>query len=284
MAFVGIVFVSIILILFAIMFFFMILFLVIGLIKKKKGKKSAVVFFVLSGLNAIPILLVILILVWPQKEGIETPSGTVYVWDWVVNRYEDAMENRDTETLGTMLSKNPELVYYVDINNCGILEYGMASCDIDVMQLGIQYGAKFDEDLTYENSIFDGSFPLFFENLGYRYSGTYVSGDTTDEIFETIQFMLENGADMELGASARPSNFLFSVVYWVVEDNRITKNDMELIMYIVDHGCTLNETYETDKTAMEIFEEKIINAEIDNDAEEFVYQFVTMEANSDLPF
>lgn len=273
MAFMGMVIAAIAIIIFLVIIFCMLLFLIIGLVKKKRQKKSAVVFFVLSGINAVLILLVLFVAFGPKRKEIETPTGTVEVWKSQTEKYEDAMKSRDMEKLDSMLSKHPELVYYTDNNRRGILQYGMATCNMEMMELGIQRGARFDDALVYDHLIFDGSFPEFFENLGYRSTETYVSGETTDEILETVKFMSEHGADMERGASSRPPNFLFTAIYWIKADKIISKKDMELILYVVNQGCTLSESYADNETVFDAFEESIANVKIDEDAKELVNQF-----------
>lgn len=273
MAFMGMFIAAIAIIIFLGIIFFVLLFLIIGLVKKKKQKKSATVFFVLSGMNAVLVILILFLVFGPKKEEIETPTGTVEVWRSVTKKYEDAMENRDLEKLDSMLSKHPELVYYTDNNVNGILQYGMSTCNIEMMELGIRYGAKFDDALVYDHVIYDGSFPEFFNNLGYRSTETYVAGETTDEILETVKFMSENGADMERGASSSPANFLFTAIYWIKGDKKISEKDMELILYVVNQGCTLNESYANNETVFDAFEESIGSMQVDEDAKELVDQF-----------
>lgn len=242
MAFISLVFVGIVLLFLGATTLFAIIFLIIGIIKKKAQKKSSYVFFSLSVLFALPIILLVIAIIMPKKETIETPTGKTRIWESVVEEYEDALENRDIDELSELLEKYPDIVYYYDVNSRGILEYGMATCNIEMMELGLQYGAEFDSKIIYDHLIFEGSCSLFFENLGYRCEEyEYTLGETDDEILETVKFMLDNGADMESGEASCEDNFLYIAINWMLEeDYYISEKDMELILYIVESGCPLD--------------------------------------------
>lgn len=255
MAFISLVFVGIVLLILAVTILLAIIFLVIGIIKKRAQKKSSYVFFALSFIFALPIILLVIGIIMPKKDTIETPTGKVRIWESVVEEYEEALENRDIGILSELLEKYPDIVFYYDVNSRGILEYGMATCNIELMKIGLKYGAEFDSEIIYDHLIYEGSCSLFFENLGYRCEEyEYTLGEVSDDMLETVKFMLENGADIESGESSCEDNFLFITINWILEeDYYISEKDMELILYIVESGCPLDTQIASGFTVRDLF-------------------------------
>ena len=253
MAFMGLFVIGLILFLLFILLVLSILFLILGIIKHKSGKKIHVLFYSLSGVFFLPIVAMFLFICLPKKESFETPNGTASVWDTTAEQYIEALTTQDLSTLNNLLYDYPQLIYYTDTNDLGILEYGMATCNIELLQLGLDYGASFDTPIIYDKLLSNGSYSFFFDFLGYYCDYEVVKGETTDEILETVKFMMENGANAELGDDMSCPTLLFYAAYWVDDDQIISLKDMELLTTIMEYGCPTDTQNVHGQTALEVF-------------------------------
>ncbi|MBE5929379.1 MAG: hypothetical protein E7267_08515 [Lachnospiraceae bacterium] len=254
------------LIIYIILVILTILFFILGIIKRKALKRISTLFFSLSTICCLPVAIYLMSIFIPKEQGFQTPNGMVYVPEDTYYEYIAALSARDHSTLRNILSEYPDLVYYVDNVHRGIMEYAMANCDIEMMQLSIDYGVSFDDPYIYVSSYYDSSCSIFFNSLGYHSEKRYTKGETTDEILAAVRFMLANGANMLREANATPPNFLFYAVHWITEDNNISLNDMNLIHTIIDAGCPTDATDKAGQTALEQLLSKAYYYDIDFDA------------------
>lgn len=237
MAFFGLMIMWILLLIFIGIVIFTIVTLIIGLIIKKKHKKVSNVLFVLSGIGMLTIVGVLLYVLIPRPEVIETPTGEVEIKKSCIENYKEYMEARDLDGLRELLDEYPELIYYQDVNRVTLLEYGMYNTDIEIMQLAIEYGAVFDDHLVYSHLTFENSFDSFFSRLGYpknKKEKLYEEGVVTEDICVTVEFMIENGASLEYSGieNHQYANFYEEACDWSGKDNVYGKWDSELLNII----------------------------------------------------
>ena len=237
MAFMGLMIVGIILFILGLLGIFSLLFLVIGFFIRKKHKKISNVLFTLSGIN-ITILAVILFMIFlPKPKTVETPNGKARLYPSWISQYEKYLDTNDTEGMGKLIEKHPEMIYYYDSNRVTLLDYGMYNLNIELMKIAIDHGAVFDDPLTYDHLIFDNSFHSFFQELDYpawKKEVTHEKGVTTDEMIETVTYMIEHGASLEYENSTDYGyhNFYEQAADWVMEDGTMSRKDRQLLQLI----------------------------------------------------
>lgn len=233
MAFMGLMIVGIVLLIFLGIVIFTLATLIIGLITKKKHKKLSKVLLVLSGLGTLTIAAILLYIFIPKPERIETPNGEVKVKKSLIEDYKVCLDNRDLEGLKELLDEQPELVYYRDANRVTLIDYGMYNTDVEMMQLAVEYGAVFDNPLTYDHLYFDNSAHSFFIRLDYpdwEKEELHEKGVTTEDILATVEFMIEHGASLVYDDN--PGNFYEDASSWVMIDGVKSDLDVELLELI----------------------------------------------------
>lgn len=238
MAFMGLMIVGIVLMAFAGVVIFTIITLIIGLVTKKKHKILSKVMFVLSGVGAAIIAGVLLLILIPKPEIIETPTGEVKIKQSWIKDYKEYLSETNIEGLRKLLDKHPEMIYYHDINRVTLLDYGMYNTNVEIMELAVEYGAVFDDPLTFEHLIFENSFDAFLTDLGYQErEDLYEKGVVTEEILETVEFMIEHGASLEYEElhNKQYVNFYEEAYDWVLSDGVMDDLDYRLLELIEAH-------------------------------------------------
>lgn len=236
MAFMGLMIVGIVLLIFLGIVIFTVATLIIGLVTKKKHKKLSKVLLILSGLGVLTIAAILLYIFIPRPETIETPNGEVKIKKSLIEDYKVYLDNRDLEGLKELLDEQPALVYYGDANRVTLIDYGMYNTDVEMMQLAVEYGAVFDNPLTYEHLYFDNSAHSFFIRLDYpdrEKTELHEKGVTTEDILATVEFMIEHGASLIYDEN--PGNFYEDAQSWVMIDGVMSDLDVELLELIEDN-------------------------------------------------
>lgn len=240
MAFMGLMVVAIILILLGIMFLLALILFTIGAIIRKKHKKASNVLFIIAGINAGLLAVVLLFIFIPKPETIETRDGEAKIYPSWISEYEKCLDEGDNDGMRKLIEKHPEMIYYYDVNRVTLLDYGMYNLDVELMQIAIDNGAIFDDPLTYDHLIFENSFDSFFDRLNYpdwEKEVTHKEGDTTDAMIETVEFMLNHGASLEFENTNdyEHQNFYERVNSWVNSDYYLSDKDQKLLSLIKRH-------------------------------------------------
>lgn len=240
MAFMGLMVVGIILMAFVGVVILTVITLIIGLVTKKKHKNLSKIMFILSGVGGTIIAVVLLLILIPKPEIIETPTGEVKIRQSKINAYKEYLSERNLDGMRELLDEYPEIVYYQDVNRVTLLDYGMYHTDIEMMKLAMEYGAVFDDPLTYEHLTFANSFDSFFQRLDYPNQGDegfHKQGVVTEDILETVEFMIEHGADLEYDGISNQiyDNFYEEASDWVSEDYVMDELDSRLLELIEEN-------------------------------------------------
>lgn len=237
MAFMGIMIVGAILLIILGIVIFTIATLVIGLVNKKKHKVLSKVMLILSGIGALCLAGILLFIFIPRPEIIETPNGEVKVKKSIIEDYKVCLENRDLVELKELLDEQPALVFYRDANRVTMIDYGMYNTDVELMQLAWDYGAIFDNPITYNHLVFDNSAHSFFVRLDYpdvKKEVLHEKGVTTEDIIATVEFMIEHGAELTYSqdTNGHTGNFYNDALWWVMLDGVQSDLDDELLELI----------------------------------------------------
>lgn len=218
---------------------------IFGICLRKKHKISSCILFIAAGVMASQMTIILVWIFWPQSKIIETKDGKMEISPMQISKYERYLENGNKEAMRKFIEKHPEMIYYYDFNMVTLLDYGMYNLDIELMQIAIDNGAVFDEKLTYDHLIFENSFDSFFNRLDYprwEKEVEHTPGETTDEIIDTVKFMIEHGASLEYenADENEPQNFLEEAEEWVMSDDVLSDKDRELLELIEKYSEEVN--------------------------------------------
>ena len=237
MTFMALAVVGIILVIIGVVFAIALILFIIGLCLRKKHKKAAKVLFIIAGINAGLLAVVLLYIYIPKPEIIETRDGEVSIFPSWISKYEEYLDEGDTEGMRKLVEKHPEMIYYYDSNRVTLLDYGMYNLDVEIMQLAIDNGAIFDDPLTYDHLTFENSFDSFLDRLDYpdwEKEVNHKVGETTDEMLETVEFMINHGARLDYpnAYGYEYQNFYEEATDWVNSDNYLSDKDKKLLALI----------------------------------------------------
>lgn len=228
------------------------IFLILAIVFTACHKKTpGIVFFCLAGTGLYMMASMAIYPFLPQKVDVKTPSGVVEVWDSDYKKLRDYVIDGNIEKVDKMLNKHPELIYYNRSTCGGILHRAEVCGSIPMVQCILDHGAKFDDAIVYENVTFDYSLQSYFDDMRTLCD----EGDDTgsDEILNMVEFMLENGAEVNFYDKDNKPNALFTAVDLVGSDGVISDGDIELIKLLKSHGASCTKVSYRDFTAYDYY-------------------------------
>lgn len=240
MAFIGMVFVAI----FFMMAIMMILILITAFILKFVGKRKQSrrmrivgnVLLVIGFVLAIPVVFVIGNIVYKSKyEEVYMPDGkTAHVSKKYIEKMNEIifMNDEDMDALVELLDEEPKLIYYLDDNLKGILEYGLENGDYELVEIAIEHGAIFDNPNRYDHMAYeDNSMDFYLSSIFER--------TLTSEDIDIITLMFDSNVSMDYSMrySSRYSN-LYGKAVWLVlnNDEYVTETEIEFIHKFIENG------------------------------------------------
>lgn len=242
MAFIGLVFIGIFIVLLIIDLFLMRKFFTLaagfkiaGREKQNKKKKIAGnVFLALGILFAMPFVAISISLVFHACfTAVTLPDGeTKYVSkrDVIVMRlYVTYPSENSINALEKLLDNNSSLIYHY-VNRESILDKGLQIGNSDIVRIALEHGAIFDNPEKYEHMAYVAS--SMEDYLGY----CSVRAITEDDI-EIVEMMFENNASTALKKPRLYSN-VFGKAVWVVlyNDEPVTDTELDFLQVFIDHG------------------------------------------------
>ena len=240
MAFAGMFLGTVFLILIIVIYAIALIELIVGIVLLiKKRKVPGIVLLVLSALPAVVTVIVLAVVCYKA----EYPSYDTYDGGTVSVRMEDArimkniIRSGDMEGLDEFLDKHPELIYYQDNNHETLLEYGLHDRNVEIMQIAMDHGAKFDAEPTFRFLVYSRSLENFFDREYQTFVMSRVPdtddgyGVTTDEMIDAARFAVEHGADTSWDTNTGHWTFADSVELWINGDNEISDKDGEFLEY-----------------------------------------------------
>ena len=250
MAFMGMAFAAAAIIFFAVLIILALVFITVAVVSKKRGRKKnsrkmEVVgnFFLGLGIACfLPVLLVGGIVVFSALTvKVNLPDEKVaYISRSKVEELEILRDDNfsNTDRLGELLDKTPNLIYYHDINCEGVIDMAACAGNSEAVKISLEHGAIFDDPERYDHMAYATcSVQEFLESL--------ISRKVTEDDIEILNLMFENRAGSEYmyeggtDSGNLYSNALgqaaFSVLY---NDESVTDLELELLHIIENHGIT----------------------------------------------
>ena len=234
MAFIGMVFAGAFFLFLAAVGFIGLVMLIIGIAVRKKYKIASNVLLVLASIGIIIPIGVVVYLIMPKTQVFETEIGTVKIRPGWISQYNEYLANNDTEKIQSLFDKHPEMIYYYDIIRKTLLIYGQEHLNVEIMQIAVDHGAKFDDPYIYDRKIFENSFDSFFSGVDWGENGFPPFGETTDDVINTVRFMIDNGASLKYATKREGifQNFYEQAESWVMKDGVRSEKDIELLTLI----------------------------------------------------
>ena len=238
MAFTGLVFVGVIFLIIVLIIICAVVFLVVGLLIRKTHKTASKVFLFLSGMNFALIIAGIVMVIMPHPKTLRTQDGSeIKIQQSWIDEYDECLQNRDINALDSLLGEHSEMALYYDTNRVMLLDYGMYNLDINLMQCAIRHGAKFDDPLRYEHTIFYNSLDSFFDCLDYptqNKTALHNEGAISDKMIQCVKYAIEHGAklDYQNNTNNGYQNFYDEASAWVSRDNTVTPREEEFLQYL----------------------------------------------------
>lgn len=246
MAFMGMVFGVLFLIILVIIFGLMLLSFgiaipckIIGKSKRKKGLRiTGNVFLVLGIVFTLPFIGLAAFWIWSVTfTKVTAPSGKEYT---VLTRdvgcvisYLDDGSDEAMDKLESLISRKPNLVYWRDNNYKGILERGLETGNLRMVEISLDHGGMFDDPLRFEHM-------AYIDNSMEEYLGYLSERSVTSDDVEILRLMFSY--DVELPSYDTDMGYMYSNVFgaafWAVtyNDEYVTDTELELMDVLIDNG------------------------------------------------
>lgn len=267
MAFAGMFIIVIVVAILLFLFICMMTSFIIAIIMKKSHKRNASkkkkilgnIFVIIGTVFAVPIIgVVAFFLFHVLNEEITKPNGEKeYVSANMVEHMKDLLTSEGEISITDLeycLKKEPNLIYYHDVNRRGIIEYGLKKGDAEVVKLALSFGAVFDNPERYEHMAYTpGSMDSYLDGV--------IGRKITYDDVEIIKLMFQNNASTEIYTSGGTlySNVLGKAMWSVLyNDETVTDIELEFIQVFHDNGLLTDE-------ALILYEEKPGNVSFSSD-------------------
>lgn len=246
MAFMGMVFGALFLIILIVVFGLMLLSFgiaipckIIGKAKQKKGLRiTGNVFLVLGIVCLLPFIGLAALWIWFETfTTVTAPGGKEYT---VLNHdvglvisYLDDGSDEAMDELDNLISRKPNLVYWRDNNYRGILERGLQTGNLRMVEISLDHGGRFDDPVRFEHM-------AYMETSMEEYLGYLSERSVTSDDVEIMKLMFSYDVDLpsyDTDMGYMYSN-VFGAAFWSVtyNDEYVTDTELELMNVITDNG------------------------------------------------
>ena len=244
MAFMGMVFAGLFLVLFLGFIGLTVVFFILALVLKLSGKKkddpklkiAGTVFLVLGIVFVVPLLVFIgWLVIGTCFWEVTLPDGrTAYVSSSDVRKMQEYAETPDDaslDKLDQLLARHEDLVYYHDNNRESILDYGFNAGNAEVVQIALAHGAVIDSPERYDHmSYVSCSMESFLSECNDR--------PVTEDDVKIAELLFDRNAAMTVKHNAYGYSNLFGKAAWAMlyNDNAVTDTELELLQVFTAHG------------------------------------------------
>ncbi len=255
MAFMGMVFATIFILIFIFLLISSVAFLIISFVLKRKAVKkdskklriAGNVLRVLGVLNAIPVIAVIGFAVYSNIFiKIDMPNGKTknilrsYVTQ--MTELEDENTAESTDKLIRLLDKVPELVYYYDINHKSVLEKALFNGNYKLVEAALERGSTFDNPQRYDHM-------AYVHTSMSDYLNEVWSRSITNDDVKIIKLMFDKGASAGSPDTVPDDSSIYTnklgYAAWVVlyNDEAVTDTEIEFVQVFIDNGFSKDDGF-----------------------------------------
>ncbi len=244
MAFIGVMLVYVIMFVLGIGTFLSIILFAIALERRLRKKKLAGLFLALGIVCVLPtIVCVTLYNVSKMISYVTLYDGSkVMVSSRKISKLygllnKDDVTTDDLETIEKLLSGSPNLIYWLDNNHRGVIDYGLRRGDYDLVEMALEYGAIFDDPRRYEHFTYDNSM--------YSYLSCINGRAITSEDIDILNCMFKNNASTEYTEKDYEYSNYFGMACWQIlyNDETVTDTELKFISIFLDNGFYNDESF-----------------------------------------
>lgn len=214
---------------------------IIGKVKDSKGARIAgTVFFIIALVLIAPV---IALFTWGYFKtayiDVHMPDGsTEKVYHKTVNRFRDYLigylETGDEESfdnLESMIDDDEALLYYRDNNHRSILEYGLDAGNAEIVDFALDRGAEVDSPERFE-------IMAYVECTWDEYLDMVANRPITEGDVRIAQMLFDENSDTSFGTGVPYYSNIFGKAAWAAlyNDDTVTDTEIEFIQVIIDNG------------------------------------------------
>ncbi len=250
MAFIGMVIAGIAVIIFIVILIIMLVLLVTAITLKIVGKNKNIkkmrtagnVLLIIGIIFAVPVVLITGLLAFNSMyEQVTLPDESQkYILIQNITKMRELAEegtDRSIEELDRLLEKEPDLVYYLDVNKKGVIDFGLEQGNAKLVETALAHGAEFDDPHRYENM-------AYFHNSMEYFIGSLSDRKITQDDVRIVELMFENNASTAYKDTPyQVYSSLFGKAVWAVlyNDGEVTDTELEFIQVFIDNGLGSDE-------------------------------------------
>ncbi|MCR5592843.1 MAG: hypothetical protein K6F79_03700 [Saccharofermentans sp.] len=214
---------------------------IVGKVKDIKGARIAgTVFFIIALVVIVPV---IALFAWGYFKTafteVHMPDGsTEKVYYKTVNRFRDNLigyiDTGDEEfftNLGSMIDDDEALLYYRDNNHRSILEYGMDAGNAELVEFALERGAEVDSPERFE-------YMAYVECTWDEYLDMVAARPVTEGDVRIAQMFFDADAETKFDTGVPYYSNIFGKAAWAIlyNDDTVTDTEMEFLQVIIDNG------------------------------------------------
>lgn len=214
------------------------------IVGKKKDKKGARIagntLIVISVLFVAPVIILFAYAYFKTAfTEVHMPDGsTQKVYHKTVNRFRDNLigyidtgDEEYFENLESMIDDNEALLYYRDNNHRSILEYGMDAGNAEIVEFALERGSEPDSQERFE-------FMAYVECTWDEYLDWVAARPVTEGDVRIAQMLFDADAETEFDTGVPYYSNIFGKAAWAIlyNDDTVTDTEMEFLQVIIDNG------------------------------------------------
>ncbi len=214
---------------------------IIGKVKDSKGARIAgTVFFVIALVLIAPVIALFSYGYYKTAfTDVHMPDGsTEKVYYKTVNRFRDCLigyietgDEERFEQLESMVDDDEALLYYRDVNHRSILEYGLDAGNAEIVGFALDRGSEVDDPERFEVM-------AYVECTWDEYLDMVAQRPLTEGDVEIAQMLFDENCDTSFDTGVPYYSNVFGKAAWVIlyNDDTVTDIEIEFLQVFIDNG------------------------------------------------
>ncbi len=214
---------------------------IVGKIKDSKGARIAGTVFLIIALVLIAPVIALFAYGYFKTAFIEVnmPDGsTEKVYYKTVNRFRDNLigyidtgDEEYYENLESMIDDDEALLYYRDNNHRSILEYGLDAGNAEIVEYALDRGSEADSQERFE-------IMAYVECTWDEYLDWVANRPVTEGDVRIAQMLFDENCDTSFDTGVPYYSNIFGKAVWAVlyNDDTVTDTEIEFLQVFIDNG------------------------------------------------
>ena len=214
---------------------------IVGKIKDSKGARIAGTVFLIIALVLIAPVIALFAYGYFKTAFVEVnmPDGsTEKVYYKTVNRFRDNLigyidtgDEEYFENLESMIDDDEALLYYRDNNHRSILEYGLDAGNAEIVEFALERGSEPDSQERFE-------IMAYVECTWDEYLDWVANRPVTEGDVRIAQMLFDENCDTSFDTGVPYYSNIFGKAVWAVlyNDDTVTDTEIEFLQVFIDNG------------------------------------------------